>query len=50
MITKDFERWALGFSGCDGGNPNGSVWLCGIEFGGGCTEKELEKNLREARQ
>lgn len=40
-INKDFASWATGFSGCDGGNPRGSVWLCGIEYGGGDTEESL---------
>jgi hypothetical protein len=31
--TPAFEKWAKGFSGCDGGNLNGEVWFCGIEWG-----------------
>jgi hypothetical protein len=27
--------WAKSMAGCDGGNPNAKVWLCGIEWGGG---------------
>lgn len=38
MNNKSFEKWALGFSGCDGGNigsaDNNSIWFCGIEWGG----------------
>lgn len=34
MIDKKFEKWATGYSGFDGGNPNGKIWLCGIEWGG----------------
>jgi hypothetical protein len=30
-----FAKWALGFSGCDGGNLCGGVWFCGIEWGAG---------------
>lgn len=41
MINNDFIRWATGFSGCDGGNPKGNIWLCGFEFGGGNTEEDL---------
>ena len=33
--TKGFQKWATGFSGCDGGNINGPIWFCGIEYGGG---------------
>ncbi len=32
-INPDFAKWAAGFSGCDGGNPKGRIWLCGIEWG-----------------
>ena len=32
--TSEFATWATGFSGCDGGNLKGSIWLCGIEYGG----------------
>jgi len=41
MVSNNFERWALGFSGCDGGNPKGCVWLCGLEYGGDDTEDSL---------
>ena len=40
--TKEFETWANGFSGCDGGNINGAIWFCGIEYGGGEDEKTFE--------
>lgn len=39
MTSAKFERWALGFSGCDGGNPKGCVWLCGLEWGGDETKE-----------
>lgn len=29
------QKWARSMSGCDGGNQNAPVWLCGIEPGGG---------------
>lgn len=35
MINEKFEEWACSLSGCDGGNPDASTWLCGIEWGGG---------------
>jgi len=41
MVNNEYAKWATGFSGCDGGNLKGSIWLCGIEFGGGHTEKNL---------
>src|SRR3990172_9532296 len=44
-VTPEFEKWARGFSGCDGGNPKGSIWLCGIEWGLG-KEHSLEEELR----
>ncbi len=46
MINKEFEKWAKGYSGFDGGNPNGKIWLCGIEWGGESpTELEEIKKL-----
>jgi hypothetical protein len=30
-VNKDFAQWAEMKSGCDGGNPKGAIWLCGIE-------------------
>lgn len=33
--TPQFQTWAQGFAGCDGGNLNGSIWFCGIEWGTG---------------
>ncbi len=41
MVKQDFARWALGFSGCDGGNLSGCVWLCGLEYGGDHTPESL---------
>lgn len=39
MTNTKFDKWATGFSGCDGGDigspQNPSVWFCGIEWGGG---------------
>lgn len=37
----NFEYWATGYSGCDGGNIDGRIWFCGIEFGGGHTRESL---------
>ena len=33
--TGEFEVWASSLAGCDGGNPAGAIWFCGIEWGGG---------------
>lgn len=46
-INPYFEKWALGFSGCDGGDIGNasekSVWVCGIEYGGGHRTEELKQ-------
>jgi hypothetical protein len=46
-VTQDFEKWAKGYSGCDGGNLHGSVWFCGIEWGTG-TDHDLKAELRDS--
>ena len=33
VTKKDFAEWACSLSGCDGGNPQADIWLCGIEWG-----------------
>jgi hypothetical protein len=43
-VGQDFERWAKGFSGCDGGNLHGAIWFCGIEWGTG-TEHDLREEI-----
>ena len=30
---KTFADWACSLSGCDGGDPTATIWLCGIEWG-----------------
>ena len=46
MVNAIFEKWATGFSGCDGGHigdsKNPSIWFCGIEGGGGHPDDEQE--------
>lgn len=32
-IDRQFSDWACSLSGCDGGNPHASIWICGIEWG-----------------
>jgi len=39
-----FEKWAIGYSGCYGGDVSGKFWLSGIEYGGGTSENELVFN------
>lgn len=47
MVTKAFSEWALGFSGCDGGNLAGEIWICGIEYSVGESEDSLERALSQ---
>ncbi len=32
-MNENLNKWAYSFSGCDGGNPDAEIWLCGIEWG-----------------
>ena len=45
----EFKKWALDFSGCDGGDIGSpqrrSVWLCGIEWGGGHDAESLANSM-----
>lgn len=47
--NEAFEQWALSFSGCDGGDPGSaeapSIWICGIEWGGGHGPKGLKADM-----
>lgn len=50
MVTENFKNWACSFSGCDGGNLDADICLCGIEWGsGGCNDgiyyQELPKEI-----
>ncbi len=42
QINSEFEEWAKTYSGCDGGNLDGKIWLCGIEWGGGHNPATLD--------
>ena len=46
-----FKEWCAGYSGCDGGDlgsqKSPSVWVCGIEWGGGHTPKSLLSSISE---
>ena len=50
MINEDFKKWALGFSGCDGGDigspQHQSIWLCGLEWGGGFKPEQLADEFK----
>jgi hypothetical protein len=52
--NAEFENWALGYSGCDGGDIGSpqepSIWICGMEWGvdrdaGANPFEELEKDV-----
>lgn len=47
MVNELFAKWAVDLSGCDGGDigtpENPSVWWCGIEWGGGFSEKSVDE-------
>ncbi|MDF1822273.1 MAG: hypothetical protein P1U64_11895 [Alcanivoracaceae bacterium] len=51
MASEEFEKWGLGYSGCDGGDigsPSApSTWVCGIEWGGGHTPELLRTHMAE---
>lgn len=54
-VTEKFSKWAKSYSGFDGGDigspESPSIWVCGIEWGGGgdCEwlENELETNQED---
>lgn len=45
------RKWMLDFSGCDGGtigsSEKQSIWVCGIEWGGGFDTKDLEDYINQ---
>jgi len=47
--VNEFKKWCLEFSGCDGGDigskDNRSIWVCGIEWGGGHTPESLLEHM-----
>lgn len=45
--NDEFSKWAVGYSGCDGGNLKGSMWFCGIEYGGGDSPESLSFEINE---
>ena len=46
-MNKNLKEWACSLSGCDGGNINADIWLCGIEWGGGSRDNYYEYDLLE---
>ncbi len=50
-VSRDFEKWGLRYSGCDGGDigspANPAIWVCGIEWGGGHTPESLTNHMEE---
>lgn len=43
IVNSDFAKWAVGFSGCDGGNFGGAtIWFSGIEWGLGFDPKTFD--------
>lgn len=51
-VTNEFERMALSFCGCEGGNLGSPVWICGLEPGvkrkgrGGAENKISEEEMK----
>jgi hypothetical protein len=46
-MEENIKDWACSFSGCDGGNVDADIWLCGIEWGGGSDIGYYNKKLPE---
>lgn len=48
-MKDNVKQWAKTLSGCDGGNTDAAIWLCGIEWGGGSAgdyyKEELPKEI-----
>jgi hypothetical protein len=46
-----FQEWSLAYSGCDGGDigspHNKSIWVCGIEWGGGHDPEGLLEHINQ---
>mgnify|MGYP000270048060 CR=1 FL=1 len=50
-LSEKFKKWGLEYSGCDGGDigndSSPSIWVCGIEWGGGHTAESLREHIME---
>src|ERR1700741_2105611 len=48
-VSDVFEKWGLGYSGCSGGDAGSpaqrSIWVSGIEWGGGDDASTLQRQL-----
>jgi len=44
-VNGAFAEWAKNISGMVGGNPNGDIWFCGIEFGGDEKERNFDNPI-----
>lgn len=48
-MSEVFKKWAVSYSGCDGGDigspENRAIWVSGIEWGGGQTASDIEEYL-----
>lgn len=44
-MNSNLKQWAQSLAGCDGGNIEAKIWLCGIEWGGGSVEHYYDKDL-----
>jgi len=44
-MNKNLKNWACSLSGCDGGNFDADMWLCGIEWGGGSRDNYYTNHL-----
>lgn len=42
--TEKFKEMALSFYGCDGGNLDSSIWICGLEWGGGYENDQINES------
>jgi hypothetical protein len=49
-VSNEFQEWAVSFSGCDGGDigskEHPSIWVCGIEWGGGNTPDDIRDAMK----
>ncbi|MFT4627465.1 MAG: hypothetical protein ACI8PZ_006149 [Myxococcota bacterium] len=44
QANQEFADWAVGWSGVNGGNPAGPLWVCGLEFGTGEDKPTLDRD------
>lgn len=46
-VSTEFEDWAKGLSGIPGGNPEGDLWFCGIEYGGSSEDLDFDEKWED---